>query len=111
MTTTTESSSQVHLKPTHLSDSESITNSLSGDNDGDISGVQGVLSKKFGDSSESEDLERLSQKSNEEKTKANQIQKDIEEAMDRNIKKYNEAYTATMKEIMMGPQKNEESKK
>lgn len=109
----TENSSQVHLKPTHPSDNESIATahlSSSSDNDGDTYNIREVLAKKFGDSSEREDLERLSQKNIEEKTKSDQLQKDIEDAMDRSIKKYNEAYTATMKEIMMGPQKNEENK-
>lgn len=112
--TTTENSSQVHLKPTHPNDDVSIATahlSLSPDNDGDPSNIREILAKKFGDSSEAEDLERQSQKSIEEKTKAEQLQKDIEDAMDRSIKKYNEAYTATMREIMMGPQKNEENKK
>ena len=107
----TENSSQAHLKPTHPSDNESIAtdiHSLSGDNDGD---TQEVLAKKFGDSSERESLERWSQRNSEEKKKSDQLQKDIEDAMDRSIKKYNEAYNATMKEIMMGPQKNEESEK
>ena len=56
----------------------------------------------FGGSKETELAESLAQKTQDEQRKAEIAKKDIENAMLSNISKYNEAYAATMKEIMTG---------